>query len=102
MRCTQLFFQAEDGIRKLVRFRGLGDLYKRQGHVFDALEECKFYQVEHGVALNTIAEYERVHSQPVSYTPLTPPTNLRVSISVAELTVPKYILQASRRVAMFV
>ena len=25
------FFQAEDGIRDLVRSRGLGDLYKRQG-----------------------------------------------------------------------
>ena len=28
-----LFFQAEDGIRDLVRSRGLGDVYKRQGHV---------------------------------------------------------------------
>ena len=29
-------FQAEDGIRDLVRSRGLGDVYKRQpeGHVF--------------------------------------------------------------------
>ena len=26
-----LFFQAEDGIRNLVRSRGLGDVYKRQG-----------------------------------------------------------------------
>ena len=25
------FFQAEDGIRDLVRSRGLGDVYKRQG-----------------------------------------------------------------------
>ena len=28
------FFQAEDGIRDLVRSRGLGDVYKRQGLVF--------------------------------------------------------------------
>ena len=28
------FFQAEDGIRDLVRSRGLGDVYKRQGAVF--------------------------------------------------------------------
>ena len=28
------FFQAEDGIRDLVRSRGLGDVYKRQG-LFD-------------------------------------------------------------------
>ena len=27
------FFQAEDGIRDLVRSRGLGDVYKRQGWV---------------------------------------------------------------------
>ena len=26
------FFQAEDGIRDLVRSRGLGDVYKRQHH----------------------------------------------------------------------
>ena len=29
--CCFLFFQAEDGIRDLVRSRGLGDVYKRQG-----------------------------------------------------------------------
>ena len=28
------FFQAEDGIRDLVRSRGLGDVYKRQGHFY--------------------------------------------------------------------
>ena len=31
------FFQAEDGIRDLVRSRGLGDVYKRQLFVFAAL-----------------------------------------------------------------
>ena len=30
--CCVLFFQAEDGIRYLVRSRGLGDVYKRQRH----------------------------------------------------------------------
>ena len=29
--CGVFFFQAEDGIRDLVRSRGLGDVYKRQG-----------------------------------------------------------------------
>ena len=29
--CRCFFFQAEDGIRYLVRSRGLGDVYKRQG-----------------------------------------------------------------------
>ena len=28
--CVMFFFQAEDGIRELVRSRGLGDVYKRQ------------------------------------------------------------------------
>ena len=30
MVCFLFFFQAEDGIRDLVRSRGLGDVYKRQ------------------------------------------------------------------------
>ena len=30
MYCLFFFFQAEDGIRDLVRSRGLGDVYKRQ------------------------------------------------------------------------
>ena len=30
MRACICFFQAEDGIRDLVRSRGLGDVYKRQ------------------------------------------------------------------------
>ena len=30
MCCLGFFFQAEDGIRDLVRSRGLGDVYKRQ------------------------------------------------------------------------
>ena len=31
MSCLVFLFQAEDGIRDLVRSRGLGDVYKRQG-----------------------------------------------------------------------
>ena len=31
VRASIFFFQAEDGIRDLVRSRGLGDVYKRQG-----------------------------------------------------------------------
>ena len=30
VKCFIFFFQAEDGIRDLVRSRGLGDVYKRQ------------------------------------------------------------------------
>ena len=35
------FFQAEDGIRDLVRSRGLGDVYKRQ-HRYTDLTQKKF------------------------------------------------------------
>mgnify|MGYP003377184978 CR=1 FL=1 len=35
------FFQAEDGIRDLVRSRGLGDVYKRQLLSFLILQELK-------------------------------------------------------------
>jgi len=31
--CSFFFFQAEDGIRDLVRSRGLGDVYKRQKQI---------------------------------------------------------------------
>ena len=31
VKVVYFFFQAEDGIRYLVRSRGLGDVYKRQG-----------------------------------------------------------------------
>ena len=40
------FFQAEDGIRDLVRSRGLGDVYKRQGcrrssdFLWDVHQDC--------------------------------------------------------------
>ena len=34
MCCLCFFFQAEDGIRDLVRSRGLGDVYKRQAEPF--------------------------------------------------------------------
>ena len=33
--CDGFFFQAEDGIRDLVRSRGLGDVYKRQRSMSD-------------------------------------------------------------------
>ena len=35
------FFQAEDGIRDLVRSRGLGDVYKRQLSTTEAAEEVR-------------------------------------------------------------
>ena len=38
--CVFFFFQAEDGIRDLVRSRGLGDVYKRQGQVKAVIGRC--------------------------------------------------------------
>ena len=40
---SSFFFQAEDGIRDLVRSRGLGDVYKRQCEYF--LNEKKTYHM---------------------------------------------------------
>ena len=39
--CRFFFFQAEDGIRDLVRSRGLGDVYKRQGVLFSGMMSGK-------------------------------------------------------------
>ena len=69
------FLQAEDGIRDLVRSRGLGDVYKRQvpdrraaaARAVDLLDK---------VGLPDAAEAARAYPhQPVSYTHLTLPTS---------------------------
>ena len=43
------FFQAEDGIRDLVRSRGLGDVYKRQDDITlgDAVSEKWYFEIWH-------------------------------------------------------
>ena len=66
------FFQAEDGIRGLVRSRGLGDVYKWQ--VWAGLAAVG---VRGGAAGG---EWSLRHpgGAPVSYTQLTLPTSLRV------------------------
>ena len=69
------FFQAEDGIRDLVRSRGLGDVYKRQIHqsFIDKPEQLLAVQVAH---LDAIAIDENVAVPfAVSYTHLTLPTS---------------------------
>ena len=69
------FFQAEDGIRDLVRSRGLGDVYKRQAHtVGDALDD---FLDRHAVGFfHVAAEFADFSQQfPVSYTHLTLPTS---------------------------
>ena len=49
---SDLFFQAEDGIRVLVRSRGLGDVYKRQAEA-----GVPPYVIFHDSALGEMASY---------------------------------------------
>ena len=79
------FFQAEDGIRDLVRSRGLGDVYKRQaikGSFQKKDEDSKITTIPMvknnkitGIfkVYITLGESIRIHS--VSYTHLTLPTS---------------------------
>ena len=84
------FFQAEDGIRDLVRSRGLGDVYKRQAKILamvkhEAFPHVRDYFVEtdrqylvmelvDGEDLASLLE-RRQGAFPVSYTHLTLPTS---------------------------
>ena len=62
------YFQAEDGIRGLVRSRGLGDVYKRQR---------EYHATERALVLRQLqlSEAELTAAAAVSYTPLTLPTS---------------------------
>ena len=79
--CMSLFFffQAEDGIRDLVRSRGLGDVYKRQLELY--LNEVYLGHrgsfALHGVAAAARAYFAKDLSNlsAVSYTHLTLPTS---------------------------
>ena len=53
-----LFFQAEDGIRDLVRSRGLGDVYKRQHH---GGGDLRGYSGAHAGALRRQGGNSRLH-----------------------------------------
>ena len=69
------FFQAEDGIRDLVRSRGLGDVYKRQAlkisaHRFTKTAKDKIEKA--GGSANQTTKYAVTA---VSYTHLTLPTS---------------------------
>ena len=71
------FFQAEDGIRDLVRSRGLGDVYKRQHHDRRLLLLAAL-GIEIGMRDGGAArEGERTgeEEEAVSYTHLTLPTS---------------------------
>ena len=51
------FFQAEDGIRDLVRSRGLGDVYKRQ-------EQENYFKIE-SEEVDVLSSHGRITSQAV-------------------------------------
>ena len=69
------FFQAEDGIRDLVRSRGLGDVYKRQA-VECAASPSLLGEGWGGVdAGEGLCRYVFPNSNTVSYTHLTLPTS---------------------------
>ena len=73
------FFQAEDGIRDLVRSRGLGDVYKRQvvvrddGNVDKDLRS-RLYHIYMDETVKDDINQKVDESTPVSYTHLTLPT----------------------------
>ena len=49
------FFQAEDGIRDLVRSRGLGDVYKRQ-HLVNEFLTFRLGKEEYGIEILKVQE----------------------------------------------
>ena len=69
------FFQAEDGIRDLVRSRGLGDVYKRQANDFRVEHAAigQLYRQAVGIACDMVVRKDI--TVPVSYTHLTLPTS---------------------------
>ena len=65
------FFQAEDGIRDLVRSRGLGDVYKRQAAISTASEIAMPSEPGESGCAARMARPAAVNSDAVSYTHLT-------------------------------
>ena len=73
--CVCFFFQAEDGIRDLVRSRGLGDVYKRQAQ-WNEIGFVAHRTIGAGPILGNLRP-RRIGREPlaVSYTHLTLPTS---------------------------
>ena len=69
------FFQAEDGIRDLVRSRGLGDVYKRQHGRMPLQRAAERPELRQQLAAEVTALREHAVVKPVSYTHLTLPTS---------------------------
>ena len=69
------FFQAEDGIRDLVRSRGLGDVYKRQVLAWSNDRQYWPTYACDWFATGTAKKWEKRPIVSVSYTHLTLPTS---------------------------
>ena len=69
------FFQAEDGIRDLVRSRGLGDVYKRQGKGCGARPRHATIDDADPPGSSACRAIDVDIVMPVSYTHLTLPTS---------------------------
>ena len=69
------FFQAEDGIRDLVRSRGLGDVYKRQKFMRACGVDTEANHDLHETDVYTSHEALLLGYEAVSYTHLTLPTS---------------------------
>ena len=83
------FFQAEDGIRYLVRSRGLGDVYKRQIKCNVKSVSVSFVLVMSSKSRSRRNSNLAVCISPVSYTHLTLPTSDLVQISVVAVSLKK-------------
>ena len=69
------FFQAEDGIRYLVRSRGLGDVYKRQVYGI-ILRQRPSPLIHYSAKMDDLCLLKKtITTIPVSYTHLTLPTS---------------------------
>ena len=73
--CFVFFVQAEDGIRDLVRSRGLGDVYKRQAIDGQDAPVRSHGQPGHVVVVAVEAVVQLEGRGSVSYTHLTLPTS---------------------------
>ena len=74
-RVCVFFFQAEDGIRDLVRSRGLGDVYKRQARRRQNLPAAAARPANRTIRSRRCCYYPNRRPGSVSYTHLTLPTS---------------------------
>ena len=65
------FFQAEDGIRDLVRSRGLGDVYKRQRHPRPTPDRTRWHMTDPTNPLTHFDDKGAAHMVDVSGKPVT-------------------------------